>query len=253
MFFFRQFSEAGSMVRSHMTPAPARRISVKASRPPLRRANSQSSSFDVNWFLESTGLGRTVGKFRARETIFRQGDPAKHVMYLQEGRVKLTVVGGTGKEAVVAILGPGDFLGEGCLAGQSNCVTTATAITPVRMLAIEKSEMVRMLHREHEFSDRFIVFMLARNIRVEEDLVDQLFNSTEKRLARMLLLLAHYGERGRPQEALPKVSQEMLAEMIGATRPRVNFFMNKFRKLGFIRYNGEIHVNKTLLTVVLHP
>ena len=194
-----------------------------------------------------------MGKFRARETIFRQGDPAKHVMYLQEGRVKLTVVGGTGKEAVVAILGPGDFLGEGCLAGQSNCVTTATAITPVRMLAIEKSEMVRMLHREHEFSDRFIVFMLARNIRVEEDLVDQLFNSTEKRLARMLLLLAHYGERGRPQEALPKVSQEMLAEMIGATRPRVNFFMNKFRKLGFIRYNGEIHVNKTLLTVVLHP
>jgi CRP-like cAMP-binding protein len=174
-------------------------------------------------------------------------------MYLQEGRVKLTVVGGTGKEVVVAILGPGDFLGEGCLAGQSNCVTTATAITPVRMLAIEKSEMVRMLHQEHEFSDRFIVFMLARNIRVEEDLVDQLFNSTEKRLARMLLLLAHYGERGRPQEALPKVSQEMLAEMIGATRPRVNFFMNKFRKLGFIRYNGEIHVNKTLLTVVLHP
>jgi CRP/FNR family cyclic AMP-dependent transcriptional regulator len=194
-----------------------------------------------------------VNRFRARETIFRQGDPAKHVMYLQEGRVKLTVVGGTGKEVVVAILGPGDFLGEGCLAGQSNCVTTATAITPVRMLAIEKSEMVRMLHQEHEFSDRFIVFMLARNIRVEEDLVDQLFNSTEKRLARMLLLLAHYGERGRPQEALPKVSQEMLAEMIGATRPRVNFFMNKFRKLGFIRYNGEIHVNKTLLTVVLHP
>ena len=173
-------------------------------------------------------------------------------MYLQEGGVKLTVVSGTGKEAVVAILGPGDFLGEGCLAGQSNCVTTATAITPVTMLAIEKSEMVRMLHREHEFSDRFIVFMLARNIRVEEDLVDQLFNSTEKRLARMLLLLAHYGEPGRPQKALRKVSQEMLAEMIGATRPRVNFFMNKFRKLGFTRYNGEIHVNKTLLTVVLH-
>jgi CRP/FNR family transcriptional regulator, cyclic AMP receptor protein len=236
-----------------MTPSPARRASARVSRPPLIKADSKSSSFDLNWFLESTGLGRTVGKLRARETIFRQGDPAKHVMYLQEGRVKLTVVGGTGKEAVVAILGPGDFLGEGCLAGQSSCVTTATAITPVRMLAIEKSEMVRMLHREHEFSDRFIVFMLARNIRVEEDLVDQLFNSTEKRLARMLLLLAHYGERGRPQEVLPKVSQEMLAEMIGATRPRVNFFMNKFRKLGFIRYNGEIHVNKTLLTVVLHP
>ncbi len=235
-----------------MTPTPARRVSARAPHPPLRRADPKSSAFDVDGFLESTGLGRSVSKFRARETVFRQGDPAKHVMYLQDGGVKLTVVNGTGKEAVVAILGPGDFLGEGCLAGQANCVTTATAVTPATMLAIEKSEMTRVLHQEHEFSDRFIEFMLTRNIRIEEDLVDQLFNSTEKRLARTLLLLAHYGSRGRPQKALPKVSQEMLAEMIGATRPRVNFFMNKFRKLGFIRYNGDIHVNKSLLTVVLH-
>jgi CRP/FNR family cyclic AMP-dependent transcriptional regulator len=236
-----------------MAPSPARRVSAKAFRPPLRRANSKSPAFDVNWFLDSAGLGRTVSKFRARETIFIQGDPTNHVMYLQDGGAKLTVVNGSGKEAVVAILGPGDFLGEGCLAGQSNCVATATAIAPTSMLVIEKHEMIRMLHREHQFSERFIDYMLARNIRVEEDLVDQLFNSTEKRLARTLLLLAHYGAPGRrPQKVLPKVSQEMLAEMIGATRPRVNFFMNKFRKLGFIRYNGNIHVNKSLLNVVLH-
>jgi CRP/FNR family transcriptional regulator, cyclic AMP receptor protein len=214
--------------------------------------DQKSPAFDVNWFLDSTGLGRKVSKFRAGEAIFTQGDPANHVMYLQNGGAKLTVVNGSGKEAVVAILGPGDFLGEGCLAGQSNCVTTATAITPTSMLVIEKSEMIRVLHREQQFSERFIDYMLARNIRVEEDLVDQLFNSTEKRLARTLLLLAHYGARGRPQKMLPKVSQEMLAEMIGATRPRVNFFMNKFRKLGFIQYNGNIHVNKSLLSVVLH-
>lgn len=252
MFTFGHFSEAGSMVRSHMTPSAARAVSAKVSRPPLKRAHSKPSAFDVNRFLESTGLGRSVSRFRARETIFHQGDPAKHVMYLQAGGVKLTVVNGTGKEAVVAILGPGDFLGEGCLAGQTNCETTATAITPARMLAIEKNEMVRVLHEEHQFSDRFIDFILARNIRIEENLVDQLFNSTEKRLARTLLLLARYGARGRPQKTLPKVTQEMLAEMIGATRPRVNLFMNKFRKLGFIRYDGEIQVNKSLLAVVLH-
>ena len=173
-------------------------------------------------------------------------------MYLQDGGAKLTVVNGAGKEAVVAILGPGDFLGEGCLAGQSTCVATATHNTPTSVLVIDKSEMIRVLHREQQLSDRFIDYMLARNIRVEEDLVDQLFNSTEKRLARTLLLLARYGARGRPQKTIHKVSQEMLAEMIGATRPRVNFFMNKFRKQGFIQYNGQIHVNKSLLSVVLH-
>ena len=203
-------------------------------------------------FLDSAGLGRKIVKFRGKETVFSQGDPAKNVMYIQEGGVKLTVVSAAGKEAVVAILGPGDFFGEGCLAGQSICMATATAIAPTTVLVIEKNEMVRVLHGERKFSDRFIAHMLARNIRVEEDLVDQLFNSSEKRLARTLLLLARYGAKGQPQKALPRVSQETLAGMIGTTRSRVNFFMNKFRKLGFIQYDGEIHVNDSLLSVVLH-
>jgi CRP/FNR family cyclic AMP-dependent transcriptional regulator len=206
----------------------------------------------VKLFLDSAGLGRKVGEFRVKETVFAQGDLAENVMYIQEGGVKLTVVNETGKEAVVAILGPGDFFGEGCLAGQSVCMATATAIAPTSVLVIEKNEMIRVLHEEHEFSDRFIAHILARNIRVEEDLVDQLFNSSEKRLARTLLLLARYGAQSQPQKVLPRVSQEMLAEMIGTTRSRVNFFMNKFRKLGFIQYNGEIRVNNSLLSVVLH-
>ncbi|MGO9640371.1 MAG: Crp/Fnr family transcriptional regulator [Candidatus Acidiferrales bacterium] len=197
-------------------------------------------------------MGRKIVKFRGKETVFAQGAPAKNVMYIQEGGVKLSVVNETGKEAVVAILGPGDFFGEGCLAGQSVCIATATAMAPTTVLVIEKSEMVRALHGEHKFSDRFIAHMLARNIRVEEDLVDQLFNSSEKRLARTLLLLARYGTEGQPQKVIPKVSQEMLAGMIGTTRSRVNFFMNKFRKLGFIQYDGDIHVNDSLLSVVLH-
>jgi CRP/FNR family transcriptional regulator, cyclic AMP receptor protein len=206
----------------------------------------------VKLFLDSVGLGRNVKKFRGKETVFAQGDPAKNVMYIQEGGVRLTVVNEPGKEAVVAILGRGDFFGEGCLAGQTICMATATTIAPTNVLVIEKDEMIRVLHGEHEFSDRFIAYMLARNIRVEEDLVDQLFNSSEKRLARTLLLLARYGQEDKPQKVLPKVSQEMLAEMVGTTRSRVNFFMNKFRKLGFIQYDGEIHVNKSLLSVVLH-
>ena len=229
----------------------SRRKPVKPRRP-SRGAKSKSPAFDVQLFLDSTGLGRTVGKFRGKETVFAQGDPAKNVMYIQEGGVKLTVVSETGKEAVVAILGPGDFFGEGCLAGQSRCIATATAIAPTTVLVIEKNEMIRVLHGEHGFSDRFIAYILARNLRVEEDLIDQLFNSSEKRLARTLLLLARYGTPGQPQKVLAKVSQEMLAEMIGSTRPRVNFFMNKFRKLGFIEYNGEIRVNNSLLSVVLH-
>jgi len=175
-------------------------------------------------------------------------------MFIREGSVKLTVVSASGREAVVAILGPGDFLGEGCLAGQSICMATATAITPTTVLVIEKHEMIRVLHGQHEFSDRFITYLLGRNIRVEEDLIDQLFNSSEKRLARTLLLLACYGKQDQPHGLLPRVSQETLAEMIGTTRTRVNLFMNKFRKLGFIGYGRGLRglrINKSLLSVVL--
>jgi len=221
-------------------------------RPPPGKPNSRSPAFDVQLFLDSAGSGRKITKFCGKETIFAQGDPAKSVIYIQEGGVKLTVVSEIGKEAVVAILGPGDFFGEGCLSGQSIRMATATTIALSTVLVIEKKEMIRVLHEEHEFSDRFIAYTLARNIRVEEDLVDQLFNSSEKRLARTLLLLARYGAQDQPQKVIPNVSQEMLAEMIGTTRSRVNFFMNKFRKLGFIQYDGEIHVNKSLLSVVLH-
>jgi len=221
-------------------------------RPPPGKPNSRSPAFDVQLFLDSAGPGRKITKFCGKETIFAQGDPAKSVIYIQEGGVKLTVVSEIGKEALVAILGPGDFFGEGCLSGQSIRMATATTIALSTVLVIEKKEMIRVLHEEHEFSDRFIAYTLARNIRVEEDLVDQLFNSSEKRLARTLLLLARYGAQDQPQKVIPNVSQEMLAEMIGTTRSRVNFFMNKFRKLGFIQYDGEIHVNKSLLSVVLH-
>ncbi len=234
-----------------MVSSAARRAPAKGSRS-SKKANLRTSAFDVESFLDSAGLGRRVVKYLQKETVFGQGDLAKHVMYIQEGSVKLTVVNEDGKEAVVAVLGPGDFLGEGCLAGQSICMATATAIAATTLLVIEKHQMIRVLHAEHEFSDRFIAHMLARNIRVEEDLIDQLFNSSEKRLARTLLLLARYGAEGQPQKVLPKVSQEMLAEMIGTTRSRVNFFMNKFRKLGFIKYNGEIQVNNSLLSIVLH-
>jgi len=173
-------------------------------------------------------------------------------MYIRTGGVKLSVINEVGKEAVVAMLGPGDFFGEGCLAGQKVRIGTATAMTPTTVLAIERDEMTRVLHGEHEFSDRFIKYMLSRNIRIEADLIDQLFNSTEKRLARALLLLARYGKEGRPQKVLAKVSQETLAEMIGTTRSRVNLFINKFKKLGFIHTNGGLHINSSLLSVVLH-
>jgi CRP-like cAMP-binding protein len=234
-----------------MPSSPIRRVAVPVSRS-SKKSNLKIPVFDLKYFLDSAGLGRRVAKFEAKETVFGQGDPASNVMYIQEGGVKLSVVNETGKEAVVAILGPGDFFGEGCLAGQAICMATATTVALTAVLVIEKDEMIRALHAEHAFSDRFITYMLARNIRIEEDLVDQLFNSSEKRLARTLLLLARFGSQSQPQKVLPKVSQEMLAEMIGTTRSRVNFFMNKFRKLGFIQYNGEIHVNNSLLSVVLH-
>jgi CRP/FNR family cyclic AMP-dependent transcriptional regulator len=236
-----------------MASSSVRSVSVKVAVARLpKKAKSKTPAFDVKSFLDSTGLGRKVGKFQAKETVFAQGDPAKDVMYIQEGGVKLTVVNTSGREAVIAILGPGDFFGEGCLAGQLVTMATATTVAPTIVLVIDKNEMIRVLHGEHEFSDRFIAYMLTRNIRVEEDLIDQLFNSSEKRLARTLLLFARYGKPGDPKKVLPKVSQEMLAEMIGTTRSRVNFFMNKFRKLGFIQYKGSIHVNNSLLSVVLH-
>jgi CRP-like cAMP-binding protein len=209
-------------------------------------------AFDAQAFLDSAGVARKVNEFKKAEVVYAQGDDAQSVMYIRDGGVKLTVVNEVGKEAVVAILAAGDFFGEGCLAGQSVRIGTATAITPCTVLVIEKGEMFKVLHEQHALSDRFITFMLARNIRIEEDLVDQLFNSSEKRLARTLLLLARYGHEDQPHGMLPKMSQETLAEMIGTTRPRVNFFMNKFRKLGFIKYNGGLQVNTSLLSVVLH-
>ncbi len=209
--------------------------------------------FDVQAFLDSAGVSRKVKEYKRAEGIYAQGDAAESVIYLQSGGVKLTVLNEVGKEAVVAILGPGDFFGEGSLAGQPVRIGTATAITPSTVLVIEKNEMFKVLHAEHGLSDLFIKFMLARNIRIEADLVDQLFNSSEKRLARTLLLLARYGKEDQPQGVLPKVSQETLAEMVGTTRSRVNFFMNKFRKLGFIQYNNDgFQVHKSLLSVVLH-
>ena len=212
----------------------------------------ETEGFDAQAFLDSAGVARKVKKLKRAEVVYSQGDAAKSVMYIQEGGVRLSVVSEGGKEAVVAMLRPGDFFGEGCLAGQPVRMGTATAITPSTVLVIEKSEMFKVLHEQHALSDRFITFMLGRNIRIEEDLVDQLFNSSEKRLARTLLLLARYGREDEPHGVLPKVSQETLAEMIGTTRSRVNFFMNKFRKLGFIRYNGGLQINTSLLSVVLH-
>ena len=214
--------------------------------------NVKAHVFDAQAFLDSAGVARKVKEFKKAVLVYSQGDAADSVMYLQEGSVKLTVISEGGKEAVIAILGPGDFFGEGCLAGQSVRMGTAAAIAPSTVLVIEKREMFKVLHEQHELSDRFISFMLARNIRIEEDLVDQLFNSSEKRLARTLLLLARYGKEDQPHGVLPRVSQETLAEMIGATRSRVNFFMNKFRKLGFIKYNGGLQINTSLLSVVLH-
>jgi len=223
-----------------------------AQKRPNRSKSVAKRLFNTQEFLDSAGVARKVTEFKKQETIFSQGDPCRGVFYIQKGGVRLSVVNESGKEAVVAVLGPGDFFGEGCLAGQPTRIGTATSIGSTSALIIEKSEMVRVLHSEHEFSDRFISFMLARNIRIEEDLVDQLFNSSEKRLARTLLLLARYGKEDKLQRVLPKVSQEMLAEMVGTTRSRVNFFMNKFRKLGFIKYNGGLQIDNSLLSVVLH-
>lgn len=216
------------------------------------KKHGQFEAFDPQVFLDTAGVARNVAEFRKGEAIYSQGEAADSVMYVQKGGVKFSVVNGSGKEAVVAMFGPNDFFGEGCMAGQTIRMGTATAVTPTTLLVIEKDELLRVLHAQHELSDHFIAYMLARNIRVEEDLIDQLFNSSERRLARTLLLLARYGKQEQPDRVLPKVSQETLASMVGTTRSRVNFFMNKFRKLGFIEYNGKIKINKSLLSVVLH-
>ena len=213
-------------------------------------------SFNAQAFLDSAGISKTIVEYGRAEAIFSQGDRAESVMYIQKGGVKLSVLSKTGREAVVAMLGPGDFFGEGCLAGQPIRIGGATAIAPSSVLVIETHQMEKVLHEQHALSDRFIAHMLSRNVRVEQDLIDQLFNSSEKRLARALLLLARYGQQVEPRQLVPKISQETLSEMVGTTRSRVNFFMNKFKRLGFIEYNGDleagIQINSSLLSVVLH-
>ncbi len=223
--------------------------------PSKRKAKGmprRKDAFDAQAFLDSAGVAKRVREFKKADIIFSEGAAADSVMYIQKGGVKITALSAAGKEAIIAVLGPGDFFGEGCLAGQPVRMGNATALTPSTVLVIDKKEMLNVLHEQHDLSDLFINFVLTRNIRVEEDLIDQLFNSTEKRLARTLLLLARYGKEDQPQRVLPKVSQETLAEMIGTTRTRVNLFMNKFKKLGFIKYNGGIQINTSLLSVVLH-
>jgi CRP-like cAMP-binding protein len=216
------------------------------------QAADQPPAFDAEAFLKSAGAARRIATYPKGQTVFSQGEPSDSVMYIQKGSIKISVVSRTGKEAVVAMLGPRDFFGEGALTGQSIRIGTATATTPTTVLIIEKHAMLRLLQDEPSFSERFISYMLARNIRIEADLVDHLFNSSEKRLARALLLLARYSDQSGPERRIPKISQETLAEMIGTTRSRVNFFMNKFRDLGFIEYNGEITIHTSLLSVVLH-
>jgi CRP-like cAMP-binding protein len=208
--------------------------------------------FDPNTFLATIGEGRKLMAVAKKQTIFTQGDGADAVFYIQTGKVRLTVVSKVGKEATIGILTEGDFFGEGALAGQLVRMGSAAAMTDCDLLRVNKKAMMEALHREHAFSDMFVAYLLARNIRYEQDLVDQLFNSSEKRLARVLLLLAHFGKEGVPETVIPRISQEMLAEMIGTTRSRVSFFMNRFRKLGFIHYNGGLQVHSSLLNVVLH-
>ena len=219
-----------------------------------RAVAKKRRDFDPQVFLATIGEGRKIVLFPKKQTIFAQGDTADAVFYIQTGKVKLTVVSKTGKEATIGILGEGEFFGEGALAGQPSRMGSATAMTDCELLQIEKKAMMEALHREHELSDLFVAYLLARNIRYEEDLVDQLFNSSEKRLARILLLLAHFGKEGVPQTVVPKISQEMLAKMIGTTRSRVSFFMNRFRRLGFIDYHAgdALQVHSSLLNIVLH-
>jgi CRP-like cAMP-binding protein len=221
-----------------------------SARPPLDAKSNRQ--FDPQAFLATIGAGRTALLFAKKKTIFAQGDPADAVFYLQTGKIRLTVVSKTGKEATIGVLSGGSFFGEGSLAAQALRMSTAIAMTDCAVLRIEKKAMLDTLHREHTLSDLFVAYLLTRNIRYEEDLVDQLFNSSEKRLARVLLILAHFGKEGKPESVVPKISQETIAEMVGTTRSRVSFFMNRFKKLGFIHYNGGLQVHSSLLNVVLH-
>lgn len=215
-------------------------------------AGKKKREFDPKVFLATIGDGRKLVPILKKQMIFAQGDPADAVFYIQKGKVRLTVVSKAGKEATIGIVSEGNFFGEGSLAGQLQRMGSAAAMTDCELLRVDKRAMINALHREHAFSDLFVAYLLARNIRYEEDLVDQLFNSSEKRLARILLLLAHFGKDGIPETVVPKISQETLAEMVGTTRSRVSFFMNRFRKLGFIHYNGGLEVHSSLLNVVLH-
>ena len=212
----------------------------------------QTWPFDPRKFLATIGQGRRVLEFRKKDAIFAQGQPANAVFYIHKGRVKLTVVSHQGKEATIGMLGAGDFFGEGSIAGQPSRMSSATAVTDCSVSRIDKEKMMQVLHQQHTFSDLFVAYLLARNIRYEEDLVDHLFNSSEKRLARLLLLLSRFGKEGKPETLVPKLSQETLAEMVGTTRSRVSFFMNRFRKLGFIKYNGGLQVHSSLLDIILH-
>jgi len=213
---------------------------------------TKTASFDPKAFLARVGSGKTNVRYRAKEIVFSQGDAADSVFYLQKGKVKITVISSVGKEAVLTILGADDFFGEGCLNSQTKRMSTVTTLTECSIMRLDKAAMVRVLHDEPKFSEMFIAYLLHRKNRVEADLVDQLFNSSEKRLARTLLLLANFGKEGKPEPVITKVSQETLAEMIGTTRSRVSFFMNKFRRLGFIEYNGKLEVHPSLLNMVLH-
>jgi CRP-like cAMP-binding protein len=217
-----------------------------------KQANKRAVLFNSKTFLTIVGGGKTILAFRKNETIFSQGDAADAVFYIQAGKIKLTVVSSKGKEAVVGILGRANFFGEGCLAGQPLRMATTVSMGDSTLVRIEKAAMIRILHEEPTFSELFMAYLLSRNIRIEEDLVDQLFNSSEKRLARLLLLLAHFGKEGKTELVIPKMSQETLAAMIGATRSRVSFFLNKFKKLGLIEYNGELRVHSSLMNIVLH-
>jgi CRP/FNR family cyclic AMP-dependent transcriptional regulator len=210
------------------------------------------STFDPKTFLAKVGQGKTIANYSKDQIVFSQGDPANAVFYVQKGKIKLSVVSKNGKEAVIAILDSCDFLGEGCLTAQPLRMATATAMSDCSIVRLEKAAMIRVLHDEATFSAMFVSYLLSRTIRIEADLVDQLFNSSEKRLARVLLLLSHFGKEGRPEPVIAKISQETLAEMIGTTRAKITFFMNKFRKLGFIEYNGKLHVHSSLLNIVLH-
>jgi len=235
-----------------MDTRPARPRGAHATHQNDRMTPKLKPLFDPKRFLAKVGKGRTISEYRKSQVIFTQGDPAEAIFYIHKGKVKLTIVSRTGKEAVIAILGAGDFLGEGCLAGRPQRMSTATAISDCSIVRLEKQSTMRVLRDEPAFSEMFLAYVLSRNMRIEEDLVDQLFNSSEKRLARVLLLLANFGKEGKPEPVIAKISQETLAEMIGTTRSRVSFFMNKFRKMGFIDYNGELHIHSSLLNIVLH-